>query len=85
MIKSKKELELLPDNSTDILKKSMIDRCMDRPTCGKFASLKAVCLAHFASLYYKKSSSDNDYQRNILEESIEKENDCNTTIPKKLF
>ena len=27
---------------------------MDRPTCGKFASLKTVCLAQFSLLYYKK-------------------------------
>ena len=57
---------------------------MDRPTCGKFASLKTVCLAQFASLCYKKTSSDNDYQPNILEEIIEKENDCNTTLQKKI-
>ena len=56
---------------------------MDRPTCEKFASLKTVCLAQFASLCYKKTSSDNDYQPNILEEIIEKENDCNTTLQKK--
>ena len=55
MIKSKEELELLPDNSTDIFKKSIIDRYMDRPTCGKFVSLKTVCLSQFASLYYKKN------------------------------
>ena len=67
MIKSKEELELLPDNSTDIFKKSIIDRYMDRPTCGKFASLKTACLGQFASLYYKKTSSDNDYQPTILE------------------
>ena len=45
MIKSKEELELLPDKSTDIFKKSIIDRYMDRPTCRKFASLKTFCLA----------------------------------------
>ena len=54
---------------------------MDRPTCGKFASLKTVCLAQFASLYYKKTSSDNDYRPDILE----KENDCNTTLSKKII
>ena len=85
MIKSKEELELLPDNSTDIFKKSIIGRYMDRPTCGKFATLKTVCIAQFASLYYKKTSSDNDYQSNILEENIEKENNCNTALPKKIF
>ena len=62
MIKSQKELELLPDNSTEIFKKSIVDRYMYRPTCGKFASLKTVCLAQFASLLYKKTSSDNDYR-----------------------
>ena len=83
MIKSKEQLELLPDNSTDIFKKSIIYRYMDRPTCGKFTSLKTVYLAQFASLYYKKTSSDNDYQPNILEENIEKGNHCNTILPKK--
>ena len=83
MIKSKEELVLLPENSTDIFKKSIIDRYMDRLTCGKSASLKTVCLAQFASLYYKKTSSGNDYQPNILEENIGKENNCNTTLPKK--
>ena len=62
MIKSQEELELLPDNSTDIFKKSIVDRYMYWPTCGKFASLKTVCLAQFASLLYKKTSSDNDYR-----------------------
>ena len=84
MINSKEELELLPDNNTDIFKKSITDRYMDRPTCGKFASLKNVCLAQFASLYYKKFFSDNDYLPNILEENIEKENDFNTSLPKKI-
>ena len=65
MIKSKEELELLPDNSAGIFNKSIIiDRYMDPPTCGKFASLKTVCLAQFASLYYKKTSSDNNYPFN---------------------
>ena len=84
MIKSKLEIELLPDNSTNIFKKSITDRYMDRPICGNSASLKTVCLAQFASLYCKKTSSDNDYQPNILEENIEKENDCNTALRKKI-
>ena len=67
MIKSKEKLELLPDNSTDLFTKSIIDRYMDRPTCAKLASLKNVCLAQFASLYYRKNSSEKDYQSNILE------------------
>ena len=85
MIKSKEELELLPDNSTDIFKKSMTNRYMDRPTCGKCASLETVSLGQFPSLYYKKASSDHYYQPNILEENIEKGNDCNTILLKKSF
>ena len=32
----------------------------------------------------QKTFSDNDYQPNILEENIEKENDCNTTLQNKI-
>ena len=69
MIKSKVELEL---RKVNIFKKIIIDRHMDGPICGKFTSLKTVCLAQFASLYYKKTSSDNDYQANNQKENIEK-------------
>ena len=53
MIKSKEELEL---RKVNIFKKIIIDRHMNGPICGKFTSLKTVCLAQFASLYYKKTS-----------------------------
>ena len=33
----------------------------------------------------QKTSSDNDYQPNILKENIEKENGCNTTLTKKII
>ena len=72
MTKSKEELELLSDYSTDVFKKSIIDRCMDRPTCGKFTSLKTACLAQFASLYYKKNSSDNDVSQTFLKKTLKK-------------
>ena len=39
MIKSEEELELLPDSSTDIFKKSIIDKYMDRPTSANMESL----------------------------------------------
>ena len=75
MIKSKEELELLPDNSTDIFKKSIIDRYMDRPTRGKFASMKTICLAQFASLYYKK----------LLQIMIISQTFLNKTLKKKMI
>ena len=70
-IRSKEELEVLSDDSTDAFKRNIIDRYMDRPKNGKFACLKNVCLAQFASYYYRKSTSENDYQPKILEEGIE--------------
>ena len=82
MIKSKEELELLPDNSTDIFKKSIIDRYMDRSTCRKFASLKTVLhsLHHFIT---KKLLQIMIISQPFLKNNIEKENDCNTALPKK--
>ena len=49
---------------------------MNCPTCQSLHHWK-LCLAQLPS----QTSSD-DYQSNILEENIEKENDCNTTLPK---
>lgn len=37
-------------------------------------------LSQFASHYYKKTVSDNDYQLNILEEGTEKDDDCKTRL-----
>ena len=70
IVKSKEELEVLSDDSTDAFKRNIIDRYMDRPKSGKFACLKNVCLAQFASYYYRKSTSE-DYQPKIFEEDIE--------------
>ena len=41
-------------------------------------------LAQFESYYYKKSTSENDYQPEIIEEDIEdKDNDFVIGLPKK--
>ena len=50
IIKSKEEIDLLQDKSTDIFKKSITDRYMVRPLCAKFESLKTVCLAQLTLL-----------------------------------
>ena len=85
MIKSKEELELLPDKSTDIFKKSIIDKYMDRPTFGKFASLKAVCLAQFASLYYKKLLQKIIITHTFLKKTLKKKMIVTQHFPKKSF
>ena len=64
MIKLKEELKELSDDSTDILKCHIIERYIGRPVCDKFTWLDSACLAQFASCYYKKSISENDYQPN---------------------
>lgn len=70
MIKLKEQLNELSDNSTDVLKCNIIDRYIDCPVCDKFACLKNVCLAKFAPYYYRKSTSENDYQLDVLEDDI---------------
>ena len=60
MIKSKEELKELSDYSTDVFKRNVIDRYVDRPVYGEFPCLKNVYLAQFASYYYKKCISEND-------------------------
>ena len=52
---------------------------MHCPTSGKFACSKNIChnLHHIIT---KKTVSDNDYQLNILEEGIEKDDDCKTRL-----
>ena len=85
MIKSNEELELLPETALTYLRKAQLIGTWIGQHAESFASLKIVCFAQFVSLYYKKTSQDNDYQPKILEEKIENENDCNTTLPKKSF
>ena len=85
MIKSKEELELLPDKGTDIFNKSIIDKYMDRPTSGKFASLKTVCLAQFASLYYKKLLQKIIITHTFLKKTLKKKLIVTQHFPKKSF
>ena len=85
MINSKEELELLPDKNTDIFKKSIIDRYMDRPTCGKFASLKTVCLAQFSLLYYKKLFQIMIISQTFLKKTLKKKMIVTQHFQKKSF
>lgn len=56
---------------------------MDCLSSGNFAHSKNVCFAQIALHYY--NDSENEYQSNILEEDIEKENGCRTRPPKNSF
>ena len=80
-VKKKKERKNVY-NTTDIFKKSITDWYMNCLSSGNFAHSKNVCFAQIALHYY---DSENEYQSNILEEDIEKENGCRTRPPKNSF
>ena len=71
MIKSKEEIELLSNISTDIFKESKINMQMDRSTSVKFAWLKSII-----TFLQKRTVSDDDCQPSIVEEDVEKDNGC---------
>jgi hypothetical protein len=61
MIKSKKELEKMDQNSTDIVSKGLLDYYISRPKTPKI--IKDICLAQFASIYTK--TFDKKVEKNI--------------------
>lgn len=72
MCKSAEEIEGLDPDSTDVYKKNIVDRYVDRPNAcfkkGNYAAVDCMCLALFASCYYDYYSDNNDYQPDILTE-----------------
>lgn len=47
MVKLKEELEVLPDDSSDVFKQNIFNRYMDHPESGKFVCLQNVCLTQY--------------------------------------
>ena len=76
MCKSQKELQGLPDDSVEVLKKNNLDRYMERPDAtfkkGKYAVLEEFCYAQFLSYYYLDTKplpeNKNDCQPEVLED-----------------
>ena len=72
------EIAGMPSDSTDIFKRNMLDRYMDRPNAefknGRYGTVDTICYADFLSNYYVKSNAkpedQNDCQPEILEEII---------------
>lgn len=89
MCRSKEEIDELPEDSTDVFKKNMIDRYMDRPNTtfigGKYAIVNSLCFAQFFSHYYLSSKNDicieNDCQPTILIESNLEDNHVPCAYP----
>ena len=72
--KSEKEIRELNPDSTDVFKRNMIDRYIDRPDKnfrnGKFSVVDDICLAVFVSNYYIDYKNENDSQPEILSEDL---------------
>ena len=64
------------EDETNIFKKNMLDRYIDRPNLefkkGKYSAMNSLCYANFLSNYYldskKKDEEENDCQPEIIEE-----------------
>ena len=78
MCLNEEEIKELPEDSTNIFKKNMIDRYMDRPNSqfagGKYGAVAFICFADFLANYYlmPKPNVDllNDNQPDILIEDL---------------
>ena len=70
MAKSEEELSELPEDSTDVFKRNMLDRYMNRPDSafkgGRFAVVDRMCFAFFQMYYYIDSRDDNEFENDNL-------------------
>ena len=78
MCKTEREIAELDPDSTDVFKRNMIERYMDRPNTtfknGAYAVVDNLCLAMFLAYYQVKYESNdvNDSQPEVLDEDISK-------------
>ena len=77
---SEEEINELPEESTEIFKRNMLDRYLDRPDSafqnGRFQILDQFCFADFLAHYYivPRSENENDNQPEIFQEILIEEN-----------
>ena len=92
-MKSKEKIAELDDDSTDIFNSNIIERYCDRPDRnfmnGVYAQLHGMCLAKFASHYYKqyysKEQKDNDNQQVVLsDDAVKNQHGDHSRLPKKI-
>ena len=91
--RTEEELGELPEDSTDVFKRNMLDRYIDRPNItfkgGKFSVVDRICFAEFCAYYYLPSMKDvienvNDSQPEVLEDQVVEENHTSCNHPGKL-
>lgn len=74
---TRKEIAELPDESTQLYKRNMLDRYMERPVHGTCAVLQDMCFSHFVKRYQlSKKLDDNDCQPNELKDELIEGNHC---------
>ena len=86
----KNEIDALPDDSTDLFQRNMLDRYLDRPSKsfkkGAYKIIDHLCFAEFLSYYYivKKpgGNSGNDCQPVLLDDTVMESNHAETRFPK---
>ena len=88
--KSEEEISSMDADDTNVFKKNMLDRYIDRPNRtfknGRYAAIDDLCYAQFLSNYYldtKKTGEENDYQPEVLEE-LDPSEVANLTLPKSV-
>lgn len=89
MCKSPEQIEELDPDSTDIFKRNIVDRYVDRPDPnfkkGSYAVVDNMCLAIFASYYYVDYCIDNnDSQPDLLTDDVSAVNHHTHGFPKTL-
>ena len=84
------ELSELPEDSTDVFKRNMLDRYMDRPNetykNGKYSVVDTMCFAEFCSHNYLSNSkcNDNENQPDVLEDELIEQNHNICSYPSTL-
>ena len=72
------KLKEMPEDSTDVFKRNMLDRYVDRPNLvyvgGKYSILDKFCYAEFLAHYYLPSrqidDEENDNQPDVLQDNV---------------
>ena len=64
---NKEEIDELPEDSTDIFQRNMLDRYIDQPDknfmSGRYSATDAMCFAEFLSYYYIAPKSIKDIEK----------------------
>ena len=88
--RSEEEISKMPEDSTDLFKKNMLDRYLDRPDAqfcnGRYTRLNNMCYAEFLANYSLESNplkNENDSQPVILDELLKMNPDI-SLLPKNV-